>query len=408
MKHEVLSRILITVHDFLHHLYGGLMPCSIQRLSALTTLFLSATSAFAQNSLPISARGGHPVQWQGWTFNWNILPRQGVVLTNVSFQGKSVLKYAGVAEVFVPYNSGEPRPEDQRWHPFGDNIIPLEPGTDCLPGGQCRAYDRDGKLATTKAAVMIHEESASLIYLGDEGRAYSKMLVLWSAHALGDYTYVFRWRFGEDGSLMPQIGLTGKLSHFGGDATNSTEVGAPQRALGHVHNFFYCLDFDIDGQKNTVEEFNYTPTGPRNEKAAATWTPLTKETARDQNAEAFRSWRVVNYESKNRLGHPRSYELVPGGSGIYHGAVDEKFAAASLFITKFHVYEVPGTSLVANALAGSINGENIEGEDVVLLYKLSLHHQPRTEDWSAMPLEWTGFKLMPRDFLDSSPVRPSK
>ena len=73
------------------------------------------------------------------------------------------------------------------------------------------------------------------------------MLVLWSAYALGDYTYIVQWRFGEDGSIMPRVGLTGRLAHFGGDETNSANVGAPERALGHVHNIFFCLDFDVDG-----------------------------------------------------------------------------------------------------------------------------------------------------------------
>ena len=73
----------------------------------------------------------HPVKWESWTFNWKILPRQGVVLTHITFAGKAVLKYAGIAEVFVPYNSGEPRPEDQRYHPFGQNMLPLIPGEDC-------------------------------------------------------------------------------------------------------------------------------------------------------------------------------------------------------------------------------------------------------------------------------------
>jgi primary-amine oxidase len=47
----------------------------------------------------------------------------------------------------------------------------------------------------------------------------------------------------------------------------------------------------------------------------------------------------------------------------------------------------------------------VDGADVVLWYMLSVHHQPRAEDWSAMPVEWCGFKIAPRDFLDGSPVK---
>jgi primary-amine oxidase len=349
---------------------------------------------------------GHPVKWEGWSFNWQVLPRQGVVLTKVSFQGKSVLKYAGVAEVFVPYHAGEPRPQDQRWHPFGENIIPLEPGVDCLPGGTCKAFTADGKPATKEAAVMIHEDAPVLSYLGGEGRAKLKMLVLWSAYALGDYTYIFQWRFREDGCLMPQVGMTGKLSHFGGDRTNATLVGAPEPALAHVHNFFYCLDFDIDGAQNTVEEFNYENTDANGEKARGWWTPIDRECGRSLRPDAFRSWRVVNPKSKNQQGNPRSYELFPGGTGIYRGSKTERFAHADLWITKFKPDEVPGEKLLADGLMACVNNEAVLGEDVVLWYMMSIHHQPRSEDWSAMPVDWHGFKLVPRDFLDGSPLKP--
>ncbi len=378
----------------------------VRRAWAVALLSLATgTAARAQTGLPKALQGGHPVRWGGWAFHWKVLPRQGVVLTQVSFHGRSVLKYAGIAEVFVPYNSGWPRPQDQRDHPFGHNMIPLEPGLDCLPGGECRAYTADGTLTTKRAAVMIHEEAASPVYLGGEGRGRMKALTLWSACALGDYTYVVRWRFSGDGSILPQVGLTGKLSHFGGDPTNSAEVGARQRALGHVHNIFFCLDFDVDGPKNTVEEFNYTPAGQEREKATTVWTPLTHETGRPLKPESFRSWRVVNPASKNKLGLSRSYEIVPGGTGIYRGADYEKFAQADLWVTKFKADEVPGARLLAEGLPLYADGESVENADVVTWYMLSVHHQPRAEDWSAMPVDWCGFKIMPRDFLDKSPVQ---
>ena len=47
-------------------------------------------------------------------------------------------------------------------------------------------------------------------------------------------------------------------------------------------------------------------------------------------------------------------------------------------------------------------------ESVVVWYALHIHHLPRTEDWPGMPVEWAGFTLRPRDFLDASPVRPKK
>lgn len=365
--------------------------------ACILTLLLTLP-ALAQN------QPGFPVQWEHWSFRWRILPRQGLVLSHITFGGKPVLKFAAVAEVFVPYHPGQPRPMDQQLHPFGQNLILLEPGADCLPGGQCRAFGIDGKLTSKRAAVMIHEESPSLVHLSTTGRTRQKMLVVYSAYALGDYTYIVQWRFGQDGSIMPRVGLTGKLAHFGGDETNSADVGADRRALAHVHNIFFCLDFDVDGPANTVEEFNYTPTGPNREQGRGSWSPIKKEGGYDLAPASFRSWRVVNYKSKNANNLPRSYELMPGSAGVFRGAKDEKFTHADLWVTRYKPEEVPGLPLLADGLPKYANNEDVENQDVVLWYMLSHHHQPRTEEWPDMPIEWIGFKLMPRDFLNTSPV----
>jgi primary-amine oxidase len=374
-------------------------------LTLALVLALCPSPARAQDKI---TEGGFPVTWEGWSFSWKVLPRQGVVLTKVTFQGKSVLKYAGVAEVFVPYHPGTPRIQDQEYHPFGANLVPLEPGVDCLPGGDCKAFTADGKPAKTRAVVMLHEEAPSPIYMGRAGKAKAKMLVLWSAYALGDYTYIVQWRFREDGCLMPRVGLTGKLAYFGGDKSNSVQVAPNQRALAHVHNFFFCLDFDVDGAKNSVEEFNYTLADKDAGRAEGVWTPLDKEGGRELKPEAFRSWRVVNGESKNKQGNPRSYEVVPSGTGIFRGRTKEKFTHADMWVTKFKADEVPGTELLADSLAAYANGESVKGEDVVLWYMMSVHHQPKAEDWPDMPLEWCGFTIAPRDFLDGSVVKPGK
>src|SRR5262245_48212615 len=153
----------------------------------------------------ISVKDGRRVSWEGWQFGWSIHPRNGLVLEDVSFAGRSVLKYAGLAEIFVPYNRGTPRPED-----FGDGIaarlIELVPGKDCVPAATaCLAFDAQGK-PEGKRVVMMHEEATGLSYVGNLGRAYGKTLVLWCAYDLDGYHYVSRWHFRDDGCLTPEIG----------------------------------------------------------------------------------------------------------------------------------------------------------------------------------------------------------
>lgn len=385
-------------------------------LTALLLLLGTASSEYGAGSLPAIAGGqsasltAHPVKWAGWTFNWQIRPREGLTLTDVAFKGRSVLKFASWQEIFVPYHRGEPRPED-----FGDGIArrlqPLIPGQDCTPGGTCQAYNAQGK-EEGKRVVMIHEESTGLAYLGPRGRAYGKMLTVWCAYDMDGYYYICRWRFHDDGCLEPQVGLTGPLQFVstGKSSPHGSQVGKDNVfAPSHVHNFYFCLDFDIDGpDNNVVEECNYKQDRPGSLSAKHSWTPIAKESSRPASAASFRFWRVVNKKSKNAVGLPRSYELLPGGNGVFRGGSAEKIAQAELWVTRYHDEEYPKELRpLARALPGYMNDEPVDGANVVVWYALHVHHIARTEDWPAMPIEWVGFMLRPRDFLDASPVQPA-
>ena len=61
-----------------------------------------------------------------------------------------------------------------------------------------------------------------------------------------------------------------------------------------------------------------------------------------------------------------------------------------------------------DAIPGYVDGESVDGQQVVLWYMLHFTHQPRAEDWVDMPVASVGFELMPRDFLDGGPLQPSK
>jgi primary-amine oxidase len=386
-------------------------------LTFLIVSLLGLTAARAlQEAPPPTPETGTLVEWKGWRFRWAVRLREGLMLNDVSFQGRSVLKSAALAEIFVPYHPGQPRPEDSL-DGMGRSLFPLLPSRDCLPGTECRMFDANGR-PSAKPVVAMHEEATGPLYIGEQGRAYGSMLVLWCAPKLGDYTYYVRWRFRDDGMLMPQVGLTGKLSHTGaggasphGSLVHVDEKGGRRFAPSHVHNFYYRLDFDIDGRENTVEEFNHVQDQPgRSLSSRDGWTPIRTESARALNGPAFRTWRVVNHASRNRLGLPRSYELIPGGNGVFRGGANEPFAQADLWVVRHKPHEFPLSSAdprpVRQALPSYVNGEPVEDTDVAVWYSMHVHHFPRTEDWPAMPVEWAGFTLMPRDFLDGSPLQP--
>jgi primary-amine oxidase len=392
---------------------------------ALLTLCIGPADSQRKAAGPL-LRDGRQVKWEGWTFNWSLRRVEGLVLTNVYFRGRKVLKYAGLAEIFTPYDQGEPRPLDFSQNGLGEPRMPIVPGVDCSSGEWCKVFDARGREAGRGAVpmVMMHEERTGPNYLGQFGRVPGKTLVLWSAGrfsgGIDGYTFVVRWKFRDDGTIIPEVGASGVPQHLRTGDTSSTGAfigltGARQKvfAPSHAHCFLYRLDFDIDGAENTVEEFNWErDPAARNLKANCSWTPLLKETGRPLKPESFRSWRVVNYRSRNALGHPRSYQLLPGSTGIFRGhpSETEKATQADLWVTRYKPREFPRSptdprpALVA--LPSYADGESVENKDVVLWYWLCFHHFPRSEDWMHQPMVWKSFELVPRDFLDTSPLKP--
>ena len=131
--------------------------------SETVPLFPGGTGQGEGAEEPMSGKAPQPIEWEGWKFKWSVHPRAGVVLTDVSFRDRTVLKYAGLAEIFVPYNRGKPRPTD-----FGRGIAEqmeeILPGKDCVPGSlRCQAFNADGQ-QEGRLVVMLHEEATGLSY----------------------------------------------------------------------------------------------------------------------------------------------------------------------------------------------------------------------------------------------------
>ncbi len=374
---------------------------------------------------PPDYTAGQIVEWEGWSFRWQFRDIEGLMLNDVYFQGRKVLKSINLSEIYVPYAPGAPRPEDFSFGGFLANPMPLEIGRDCNSAGTgCKPFNRDGSAATgTNADVMMHEEPTGFAYAGTQGRAPGKMLVLWSmVHFKGTddgYTYVVKWKFRNDGSICPEVGATGGLQHLNIGAGTDAGVVVGKDAQGeevfapsHVHNFYFRIDFDIDGaDSNVAEEFTYEPDSTDPQIARAVWRPFERETGRVLSENVFRSWRVKNPKSLNAIGRPRSYHLMPGGHGAWK---DGGFPVCSgdFFITKFRASEFPYSATdnrrMLSALSNYLNDEAVVETDVVAWYRLSFVHHPRAEDWPAQPIVWNSFELMPRDFLDASPLKPKK
>lgn len=75
---------------------------------------------------------GNLVEWEGWSFRWQFRDIEGLMINDVYFQGRKVLKSLNLAEIYVPYAPGAPRPEDFSLGGFLANPMPLQLGAIAL------------------------------------------------------------------------------------------------------------------------------------------------------------------------------------------------------------------------------------------------------------------------------------
>src|SRR5207302_1596241 len=157
------------------------------------------------------------------------------------------------------------------------------------------------------------------------------------------------------------VGLGGRLW------TTSPTTG------GHVHNFYFRLDFDIvTAGNNQVQEFSHAGNNPGQDG----WQSILTESKRRTNLAHATKWRVVNKAPKPN-GQLRSYELTPASDM----GPDGTYSSGDLWVLQ-HDASQDGAAVGYNDTVLDTtyhHGPNasVDGRDVVVWYCLRHHHQPR-------------------------------
>lgn len=388
---------------------------------------------------------GNLVEWQRWRVHVGFTPREGLVLNQVAYRDgerlRSILYRASLSEMVVPY--GDPSPTHFFKNAFdaGENgvgiaTVSLTLGCDCL--GEIHYFDgaicdADGQPVEIRNAICMHEEDVGVLWrhvqwrTGEGTVRRSRRLVISSFAGIGNYDYGFFWYFYQDGTIEYEVKLTGVLSTGAVAPGTRPEHGvlvAPQlNAMLHQHYFNMRLDFDIDGERNTVEEVwtESLPPGPDNPHGNA-FRVRRHALASEMNARrrldpgSARYWEIVNPNMLHRLGEPIAYRLVPGENTIPFAQPDAavrrraEFIDHHLAVTPYRPDERYAAGEYPNQHRGgsglpewSRADRSIVDEDVVVWYTFGHHHVPRPEDWPVMPVGTIGFKLKPAGFFESNP-----
>lgn len=341
-----------------------------------------------------------------WQMCWELRQLAGVVLHDVTYTPPGgapikVLAEASVAQIHVPYDDNAFRFHDVSDYGLGNYLNDLQP-EDC-PGGSL--------LAPGPVHALCRQVTGSgYVYKSYADEAQGTTLSLFSVSHIGAYNYVIAWNFDDDGTIRPEIGATGQLQRFGGTNATGWYVGARGFAVAHMHNYYWRLDFDVNGADgDRVQELAATATNGR-QSFTNTRAAFRTEVARRVLPGSFRSWRVIDSATRNADGHPISYELRPETDSIFRGPDYEPFTHNEFYVTAANECErfashnpTLGGSCGSN-LADFVSGETLTGADLVVWYGTSFRHLPRQEDLGHMGSHWSGFSIQPRDLTATHPV----
>jgi primary-amine oxidase len=384
---------------------------------------------------------GNAIAWDKWTLGIGFSPRDGIILHDIRYDNRPVVRRAALSELVVPYGSperGHYRKNifDIGEYGFGKFNHSLELGCDCL--GVIHYLDShycglDGGVITIPKGICIHEEDTGVLWKHWDFRVNrtevrrGRRLVISCINTVGNYEYAQYWYLDQAGEISFEVKATGIVNtmacELGQPGKFANEVAAGLSAPIHQHIFCARLDMAVDGSSNSVVEVNSyaEPVGPTNRHGNGFYaeeTVLTTELAagRRANAETHRTWKVVNPNKLNALGKPVGYRLhakdcvTPyldenGPSGIR-----SNFIRNHVWVTPFNEDErYPAGEYVCNSdgsdgLAEIVKQDrNVENTDIVVWHCFGLHHVVRPEDFPVQPCMSAGFALMPSGFFNLNP-----
>lgn len=340
-----------------------------------------------------------------WDLCIDVRKEEGIVLSQVYYQapGQTARRILGEIslsqlETVQDENLGQPDYLMTQHGLGGDNLLTLQ-AQDC-PGGSIRAIGGRNVLCR-------RSQGAGYQYKYETQRQ-GEYFDLISHSYVSPRTYTLRWRLYENGIIEPALGTSGRLSERDAGTTGSTS----ELTMGFTDHLGWRVDFDLgsDPDDDVVEEITSTPTGDRLRKDIDI-TRISHETGRLLDPEVKRFWRVRDGDNYNPAGIIPSYELVPLGYNDSRNDVrGQLWLQNDVYFTLYkpcerHMAHNSAASCEGNgnAVRFTQSPESIDHADIVVWYKQSYHHLPRSEDTHKINTVWNKFQLLPRDWHPQNP-----
>ncbi len=342
-----------------------------------------------------------------WEMCWEQRALDGIVLYDITLTPpggprRLILAQAGLAQVHVPYDDNGARFHDVTDFGFGGRFLENLKAAEC-PDGVLIPYAGKNVIC-----MQVQPRGYAQKYYTRQLQGYE--LSLFSVSTSGDYNYIVQWEFLDDGTINPSVGASGKLQRYGTDASYGWVTATNRIPISHYHNYWFRLDFDINGRDNDlVQEIQFNP-ADLNRKRVKQLTDITIEAARQHDPNVQRSWRIMDTVTRNDDGNLISYQIEALNAGHdFTGPDFEPFSQSDLYVTTFKACEKypshnPALNGCASDVSQFVNGESVNGADLVVWYGITFHHLPREEDETYMDVHWDGFTIIPRDWTSHNPL----
>lgn len=399
------------------------------------------------------------VEWQKWSFRVSFNPREGAVLHDVRYEGRSILYRLSLSEMSVPYADARAPFHRKQAFDFGDGgaghcANNLSLGCDCL--GVIRYFDAvivgsNGEPQEHPNVVCLHEQDNGIGWKHTNwrtGRAVvtrHRELVVQFIITLANYEYVFAYKLDTAGGIMLEVRATGIVSVVNIDPGKTSDYGnvVSGGVLAQNHQHLFALrkylqlhisfemlmstgiDPAIDGHENTViyEESHPAPwdkaTNPNGNYYEVRKNTVHRSVGLDAAPEHNRTFKIINpnktnKHSKNPIGYkfqppPTQKILAAPGSLQAQRAL---FAQHHVWVTKYQedeLYAAGRYTLQSQLEVGGVHDmakrkDEVTNQDLVVWNMFGLTHNPRVEDWPVMPVEIYQVHFKPADFFDRNPA----
>jgi primary-amine oxidase len=399
---------------------------------------------------------GREVEWEKWSFRVGWTDREGLVIHDITYdddgEERKILHRLAASAMSVPYGDTDPNHNWKNALDIGEfnvgrMVNSLDEGCDCL--GVMHYFDavtndRNGEVLEFPNAICMHEEDDGLLWKHTEVRKGNtevrrrRRLVISQIATVYNYDYAFYYYFYQDGRIEAEMRLTGIDSNgvvpegtTAEDTGGFYEVAAPQiKTSLHQHHFNFRMDFDVDGEENSVYEVHNEPVDDvawnheeSKNPAGQGWymeeTLLeTEQEARmDIDPNKGRYWQIVNPNETNAYGYNPGYKLHPKTnveSPMQPGSPARR--RAGFIDNDFWVTPYDEDEMYADGEYPTQNDDpsglrewtsqdrDIVEEDLVVWYTLGVNHRTRPEDWPVLPVEVASFELAPEGFFDENPA----